>query len=204
MYHELRGSRWQSHHGQILVIMAWDVAQSLFANLQPGWIESLGDLRDKPCSNFKGINTAPNQRMNLFRCKQGEREPLQDYSWRFIRLRAHTPNITDETIILGVVNNLKSGPCSSRLARKPATTVAELHELMEMYCRVDADFRMKTEAQWSQARPLSRPQQSLPHPRRELINVNAIDNTHPPRNSNKPRNPWNPRATSGWIFMFED
>ena len=39
----------------------------------------LGDVRDKLCSNFKCVNIAPNHPMYLFTCKQGEREPLQEY-----------------------------------------------------------------------------------------------------------------------------
>lgn len=84
--------------------------------------------------------------MELFTCKQAEREPVQEYWRRFVHLRARTPGITDEAVILAAVNGLRPGPCSSRLAKKPAKTIAELHEVMEKYSRVDIDFRSKTEA----------------------------------------------------------
>ena len=51
------------------VIIAGDIAQSWYANLQPGSILSWGDLRDKLCSNFKGVNIAPNHPMDLFNYK---------------------------------------------------------------------------------------------------------------------------------------
>jgi len=63
-----------------------------------------------------------------------------------MHLRAHTLNITDEVVILTVVNSLRPSPCSSRLARKPTMTVAELHEVMEKYYRADANFGMKSKA----------------------------------------------------------
>jgi hypothetical protein len=34
--------------------------------------------------NFKGVNIAPNHPMDMFNCKQGEREPLRDYYGKFI------------------------------------------------------------------------------------------------------------------------
>jgi hypothetical protein len=64
----------------------------------------------KLCSNFKGINIAPNHPMDLFSCKQGESDPLQEYWQRFIQLRARTPNITDKEVIFVIVNGLCSRP----------------------------------------------------------------------------------------------
>jgi hypothetical protein len=61
------------------IIVTHDIAQSWYNNLHPGSIESWGDLRKKLCTNFKGISIAPNHTMDLFSCKQGEREPLQEY-----------------------------------------------------------------------------------------------------------------------------
>jgi len=81
-----------------------------------------------------------------FSAANRQREPLQEYYRKFMHLRAHTPNITDEVVILTAVNSLCPSPCSSRLARKPTMTVAELHEVMEKYYRVDANFGMKSKA----------------------------------------------------------
>jgi len=57
----------------------------------------------------------------------------------------------DKVDILALVNVLRPGPFSSRLARKPATSVADLHKIMEKYYRVDANFRMKFKAQRAHA-----------------------------------------------------
>jgi len=78
--------------------------------------------------------------MDLFSCKQAKRERLQEYWQRFFHLRTRTSNITDEAVILAAVNSLWPGPCSSRLARKPAKTIAELHKVMEKYGIADTYF----------------------------------------------------------------
>lgn len=75
--------------------------------------------------------------MELFACTQVEREPLQDFWKRFLHLRARTLGITNEVVILAAANGLRLGLCSSRLARKPPKTIAELHEVMKKYSRVD-------------------------------------------------------------------
>ena len=88
------------------VIIARDIAQSWYSNLGPGSVESWADLRDKLCTNFKGISVAPSHPIDWFNCKQAKREPLQEYWRRFIHIQARTPNITDEVVILAAVNCL--------------------------------------------------------------------------------------------------
>jgi hypothetical protein len=63
-----------------------------------------------------------------------------------VQLKARTPDITYDTVILIAINRVRSGPCSSRLARKPPKTIAELHEVMEKYIRSDTVFHSKTKA----------------------------------------------------------
>lgn len=122
------------------VIIARDNAQSWYANHCPNSNVSWGDLRDKLCSNFKGVNIAPNHSMDLFSCKQRGERTTPRILVEVHSLEGSYPNITVEAVILAAVTGLRSGPSSSRLARKPATTIAELHEVMEKYCRADAHF----------------------------------------------------------------
>lgn len=65
-----------------IVIIAGGIAKSWYASLRLGSIESRINLRDKLCSNFKGINIEPNHQRVLFTCIRNEREPLEDYSCR--------------------------------------------------------------------------------------------------------------------------
>lgn len=97
--------------------------------------------------------------MELFACKQAERETHQEY-WRwFVHLRATTLRITDEAVILIVVNGLRPGPYSSRLTKK----------LAKKYNRADIDLQMKTKAQTTQPRQPPRPQLQNQYPRNDLI-----------------------------------
>ena len=165
----------ESTMAKSFVIILRDIAQTWYSNLRPGTVDSWATLRDKLCTNFKGITPAPLNPIELFNCKQEEREPLQDYWRRFIQIRARTPGISDEAVILAAVSGLRPGPCSSKFARKPANSIEELHETMERYCRADMDFRAKSDARRSQQRPQPRPQPRESNPRQEQSNVGAIN-----------------------------
>lgn len=132
------------------VIIARDIAQSWYSNLQLGSITSWGDLHDKLSTNFKGVTTTLINPIELFNCRQGEREPLQDYLQRFIQIRARTSGISDEAVILAAVSGLWPGPYSSMFVRKVAKTITELHEVREKYSRADTDYRTKSESHRSQ------------------------------------------------------
>jgi hypothetical protein len=61
------------------VIIARDIAQAWYSNLSPSSIDSWGNLREKLCNHFKGINPSSTNPMEVFTCIQAEREPLQDF-----------------------------------------------------------------------------------------------------------------------------
>jgi hypothetical protein len=88
------------------IIIARDIAQSWYNNLQSGSVTSWGDHRDKVCTNFKGVTRTSINPIELFNYRQGEREPLQDYWQRFIVIRARTPGISDKAVILAAVSGL--------------------------------------------------------------------------------------------------
>ncbi|MGZ7907538.1 hypothetical protein, partial [Haemophilus sp. SZY H53] len=69
----------ESTMAKSFVIILRDIAQTWYSNLRPGTVDSWASLRDKLCTNFKGITPAPSNPIELFNCKQEEREPLQDY-----------------------------------------------------------------------------------------------------------------------------
>jgi hypothetical protein len=139
------------------VITARDIAQTWYNNLPPGSIDSWGNLHEKMCNHFKGVSSLTTNPMELFACTQADREPLRDFWRRFVQLKARTPNITDDTVILAAVNGVRPRPCSSRRARKPPKTIAELHEVMEKYIRSDIVHCTKTGALRPQVCPPPRP-----------------------------------------------
>ena len=115
--------------------------------------------------------------MELFTCTQAEREPLWDFWRKFVQLRARTPNIIDDAVILEAINGVRLGPCSSMLMQNPPKTIAELHEAKDMYIGSDTILCSKTMALKPQTRlPLWPPQRNQ-YPRNEPINVNTIEST---------------------------
>jgi hypothetical protein len=111
--------------------------------------------------------------MELFICIQAERQPLRDFWRRFVQLRAKTPDIIDDSVIIVATNGVRPGPCAYRLTRKPPKHIAELHKVMEKYIRLDTVHRSKTEAFWPQNQPPTRQQQRNQYPRNDAINVNT-------------------------------
>jgi hypothetical protein len=139
------------------VIIAQDIAKIWYNNLPLGSIDSWSNLREKLCNHFKGVSSLTTNTMELFTCTQTDREPLRDFWRRFVQLRARTPNITDDIVILTVVNGVRPRPCSSGLARKPPKTIAELHEVIEKYIRLDTVHHTKTDSLRPQVHPPLRP-----------------------------------------------
>lgn len=139
--------------------------------------------------------------MELLSCVQGEKEPLQDYWQRFVQARARTLGITNEAVILALVNGLRPGPCSSKLSRKPAKTIAELHNIVDKYARADTDYRAKTEVQRNQYRPQNRQPPREPYPRRDQVAVNNIDRAPPPNRQMQPshKQPSYPNPNGGTL-----
>jgi hypothetical protein len=162
------------------VIIARDVAQTWYANLQPGTIDSWAILREKLCNHFKGVSLATSNPIELFNCTQQEREPLKEFWRRFVQLRAKTPDITDDSVIIAATNGVRPGPCASRLARKPPRDTAELHEVMDKYIRSDTVHHSKIEALRPHSRPSPVNQQRTRYPRSEPYAVNTIE-TAPPQ-----------------------
>jgi hypothetical protein len=142
-------------------------------------IDSWRNLRKKMCNHFKGVSLASTNPMELFTCIQAECQPLRDF-WRwFVQLRAKTPDITDDSVMIVATNGVRPGPCAYRLARKPPKHIAELHKVMEKYIISDTVHHSKTEAFRPQNQPPMRLQQRNQYPRNDPINVNTIEATPP-------------------------
>ena len=59
----------------------------------------------------------------------------------FIHVRAQVPNVLEVTVIAIAIEGLAVGQCTTKLSRKPPTTVKELFEIMGQYARSDDDFK---------------------------------------------------------------
>ena len=91
------------------VIVAREVARSWYSNLRPGSIHSWADLRSKLKTNFKGVGTNTMNSTEILNCHQGQNEPLREWWRRFIQIKAKTPGISDESVILAAIAESAQG-----------------------------------------------------------------------------------------------
>jgi hypothetical protein len=79
--------------------------------------------------------------MDLFNCKQQPKEPLSQYYKRFIQIKSQITNILDEVVIIIAIKGLRAGQCAAHLTREKPTSVAQLYEEIQKYCKSDEDYR---------------------------------------------------------------
>jgi hypothetical protein len=115
--------------------------------------------------------------LDLYNCKQKDREPLQNFVRRFMQQRSQIPDADDKTTIKALIKGLTPGPTASHLTRKKPETVEELFRELEEYILSDDDHRKRV-AERNEAGQGNRdttwraPPQ---HPR----NVNNVENSQP-------------------------
>ena len=74
-------------------------------------------------------------------------EALHDYFWKFMQLKAKAPDVPDEIAIEAAIKGLRIGPFAAHLARKKSTSIQQLYDEFEKYCRSDNDLRKRLEEQ---------------------------------------------------------
>jgi hypothetical protein len=94
-------------------------------------------------------------------CVQGDRESLQEYMHRVVKLTARAPTVSKSSIIDAIVGGLRVGNCQDVLDRVKPKSLQELFEVMQEYCksdkgrrrrldRVNATKKQKQQGQWDQ------------------------------------------------------
>jgi hypothetical protein len=127
------------------VMAVKNVAQTWYSSLRPGTITSWQKLKDMLITSFQGFQTKPVTAQALFQCKQDQKEYLQTYVRRFLRLKAQAPTVPNEIVIEGMIKGLRPGPMAQYFARKPPQTLEKLLQKMDEYIRADNDFRQRRE-----------------------------------------------------------
>jgi hypothetical protein len=72
---------------------------------------------------------------------------LRDYFWRFVQVKAKAPNVLEEVAIEAAIKGLRLGPFAAHLAREKPTSMQELYNEFEKYCKSDNDLRKRLEEQ---------------------------------------------------------
>jgi hypothetical protein len=120
--------------------------QHWFASIPKGHIYSWSQLRSKLVTSFRGLKMEELTSRDFHNCKQGERETLQEYMQRIIKLHAKALNVADLTIIEAATSGLRVGSCQDYLDRCKPNTVGELFDIMQEYCKSNRGRRRRIEA----------------------------------------------------------
>jgi hypothetical protein len=125
-----------------LVLALKGEVQYWYANILKGHITSWFQLRNKLLSSFMGMQVEEldsNDLVNM--CVQGDRESLQEYMHRVVKLTARAPGVSESSIIDAVVGGLRVGNCQDVLDRIKPKSLQELFEVMQEYCKSDKGRR---------------------------------------------------------------
>jgi hypothetical protein len=85
--------------------------------------------------------------MDLFQCKQNQGKALREYFHRFVQLKVKAPNVPEDVAIEAAVKGLCIGAFAAHLAREKPSTIEELYNDFEKYCRPDNDLCRRLEEQ---------------------------------------------------------
>jgi hypothetical protein len=97
-------------------------AQHEFAIIPKGHIYSWSQLRSKLLTSFRGLKIEELTSCDFHNYKQGEKETLQEYMQRIIKLWAKAQNVADLTVIEAATSGLRVGSCQDYLDRCKSNT----------------------------------------------------------------------------------
>jgi hypothetical protein len=94
-------------------------------------------------------------------CVQGDRESLQEYMHRVVKLTARAPGVSERSTIDAIVGGLRVGNYQDVLDRIKPKSLQELFEVMHEYCKsnkgrrrrldqANAAKKQKQQGQWDQ------------------------------------------------------
>jgi hypothetical protein len=145
-----------------LVLALKGEVQYWYANIPKGHITSWFQLQNKLLSSFKGMQVEEldsNDIVNM--CVQGDRESLQEYMHKVVKLTARAPGVSESSTIDAIVGGLRVGNCQNVLDRIKPKSLQELFEVMQEYWKSDKGHRrrmdnanaakkQKQQGQWDQ------------------------------------------------------
>jgi hypothetical protein len=127
-----------------LVMALKGKVQYWYANIPKGHITSWFQLCNKLLSSFKGMQVEEldsNDLINM--CIQGDRESLQEYMHKVVKLTARAPGVSERSTIDSIVGGLRVGNCQDMLGKIKPKSLQELFEVMQEYCKSDKGRRRR-------------------------------------------------------------
>ncbi|RLM98087.1 polyprotein [Panicum miliaceum] len=147
-----------------------------------------------PMLSFRGLRPEEPSSCDFHSCKQGDKETLQDYLQRIVKLRAWAPRVAKESVIDAAIMGLRMGSCAEYLEMCKLDSVKELFEIMQQYSKSDRGWRRRLEAlnehkkargsQWSQLKPwhVEQPKQPVQRRVNTVSGGQDVQESHPPSN----------------------
>jgi hypothetical protein len=175
-----------------LVMALKGEVQYWYANIPKGHITSWFQLRNKLLSSFKGMQVKEldsNDLVNM--CIQGDRESLQVYMHRVVKLTARASGVSESSTIDAIRGGLRLGNCQDVLDRIKPKSLQTLFEVMQEYCKsgkgrrrrldqANAAKKQKQQGQWDSPKGW---QNHLPkQAHRQVNNVSAPSDQNQNRN----------------------
>jgi hypothetical protein len=97
-----------------------------YSLLQPHSVCSWIDLKTKFIQAFQIFHETTAQSLDLYNCKQKDREPLRNFVRRFMQQRSQNPEADDKTTIQALIKGLTLEPTTSHLTQKKPKKIDEL------------------------------------------------------------------------------
>jgi hypothetical protein len=129
---------------QALVMALKGEVQYWYANIPKGHITSWFQLRNKLLSSFKVMQVEEldsNDLVNI--CIQGDKESLQEYMHRVVKLMAWALGVSERSTINAIVGGLRAGNYQDVLDRIKPKSLQELFEVMQEYYKSDKGRRRR-------------------------------------------------------------
>jgi hypothetical protein len=76
-------------------------------------------------------------------CIQGDKEPLQEYMHRVVKLTTRAPRVSESSTIDAIVGGSRVGNCQDVLDRIKPKSLQELFEVMQEYYKSDKGRRRR-------------------------------------------------------------
>jgi len=100
-------------------------------------------------SNFKGFTNESLTSLIYSNANNSKENPLRlkHYYQRFMQLKARAPNVLEEVAIEVAIKGLRIGPFAGELTREKPSSIEELYNEFEKYCRSNNDLHKRMEEQ---------------------------------------------------------
>jgi hypothetical protein len=128
-----------------LIISLEDAAANWYSRLPLGCIFSWPQLKEKFLLNFHGFQAELDSEEDFLSCTQREKETLPNFYRRFLQMKAHAPEVSDDQVIAQAIKALRAGPLHSHLVRKRPKTVPELYEQFAKFSKSEIQHFHKLE-----------------------------------------------------------